>query len=118
MFIRIDVLKIFAIFTGKHLCWSLFLLKLQAFSCGHFKIFKSSFFIEHFWWLLLKSHSDWYLEVFGKVHIHTSTAVTSKGLAFVAFYKYIFLLLSFLLITTVTVGLIISVGKICHSKCT
>ena len=26
-----DVLKNFAIFTGKHLCWSLFLTKLQAF---------------------------------------------------------------------------------------
>ena len=25
-----DVLKNFVIFTGKHLCWSLFLIKLQA----------------------------------------------------------------------------------------
>ena len=29
MFLEIDVLKDFAIFTGKHLCWSLFLIKLQ-----------------------------------------------------------------------------------------
>ena len=30
MFFKIGVLKIFANFTGKHLCWSLFLIKLQA----------------------------------------------------------------------------------------
>ena len=30
MFFKIDVLKNFANFTGKHLCWSLFLIKLQA----------------------------------------------------------------------------------------
>ena len=30
MFFKIYVFKIFAIFTGKHLCWSLFLIKLQA----------------------------------------------------------------------------------------
>ena len=28
--IKKDVRKTFAIFTGKHLCWSLFLLKLKA----------------------------------------------------------------------------------------
>ena len=33
-FFKIDALKNFAIFTGKHLCWSLFLIKLQAFSRG------------------------------------------------------------------------------------
>ena len=30
MIFKIDVLKDFAIFTGKHLCWSLFLIMLQA----------------------------------------------------------------------------------------
>ena len=30
MFFKIEVLKNFANFTGKHLCWSLFLIKLQA----------------------------------------------------------------------------------------
>ena len=30
MFFKIDVLKNFVIFTGKHLCWSYFLIKLQA----------------------------------------------------------------------------------------
>ena len=29
MFFKIGVLRNFAIFTGKHLCWSLFLIKLQ-----------------------------------------------------------------------------------------
>ena len=29
MFSKIDVFKKFAIFTGKHLCWSLFLINLQ-----------------------------------------------------------------------------------------
>ena len=31
VFLKIDVLKNFENFTGKHLCWSLFLVKLQAF---------------------------------------------------------------------------------------
>ena len=30
MFFKTGVLKNFANFTGKHLCWSLFLIKLQA----------------------------------------------------------------------------------------
>ena len=41
MFFKIGVLKNFTIFTGKHLCWSLFLIKLQAFrlfSCEYCKI--------------------------------------------------------------------------------
>ena len=33
MFFKIGVLKNFAMFTGKHLCWSLFLIKMQAFRC-------------------------------------------------------------------------------------
>ena len=31
MFFKIDALKNLVIFTGKNLCWSLFLIKLQAF---------------------------------------------------------------------------------------
>ena len=67
MFFEICSLKHFAILTGKHLFWGLFLIKLQAFrpttflkrdfntsvSCGYCKIFKDSFFIEHVRWLLL-----------------------------------------------------------------
>ena len=52
MFFKIGVLKNFANFTGKHLCWSLFLIKLQALfnkvSCGISQFFKNtSFFTEH-----------------------------------------------------------------------
>ena len=62
-----DLLKNFAKFTGKHLCWSLFLIKLQA--SGNFikkriqhrrfplnieKFLRTAFFIEHLWWLLLQ----------------------------------------------------------------
>ena len=64
-FFKIRVLKYFAWFTGKHSCWSLFLIKLQAldnfieneapmqvFFCEYCEIFKSSFLI-HLCWLLL-----------------------------------------------------------------
>ena len=58
VFFKIDVLESFEIFTGKHLCWSLFLIKLHAqkgcnfikkrpqhmFSCEYCEIFKNSFF--------------------------------------------------------------------------
>ena len=60
MFHKIDVLKDFAKFTGKHLCRSLFLNELgspcnfikkeiptQVFSCEFCKIFKNTFFTEH-----------------------------------------------------------------------
>ena len=51
-------------FSGNHLCWSLFLIKLhafnfiknpsQVFSCEYYEIFKNTFFyIEHLRWLLL-----------------------------------------------------------------
>ena len=56
MFFKIGVLKYFAIFTGKHRCWSLLLVKLhaynfikketptQVFSYEYCKLFKNSFF--------------------------------------------------------------------------
>ena len=55
MFLKIGVLKIFAIFTGKHLCWSPLLIKVNnklylketlthVFSCDVAKLFKNSFF--------------------------------------------------------------------------
>ena len=45
----------FAIFTGKHLCWSLFLIKrlyeketpTPVFSCEYVEIFKKTYFEEH-----------------------------------------------------------------------
>ena len=67
LFFELSRIKNFAIFTGKHLCSGLFLIKLQAFrpatflkrdsntgvSCGYCEIFKNSFFRENLRWLLL-----------------------------------------------------------------
>ena len=57
MFFKVGVLKSYAIYAGKHLCWSIFLKKFQyfmpttlketpakVFSCEYCKIFKNSFF--------------------------------------------------------------------------
>ena len=58
---EISSIKNFAIFTGKHLFWGLFLIKLQVFrpatflkrdsnkgvSCGYCEIFQNSFFREN-----------------------------------------------------------------------
>ena len=44
------VFEKFAIFTGKHLCWSLFLIKLQAFKffpVNTANFFKSTYFEKH-----------------------------------------------------------------------
>ena len=53
-FFKIGVLKIFAIFTGKHLCWRLFFDKVhtsmrptQVFSSEYWDIFKNTYFKEH-----------------------------------------------------------------------
>ena len=70
VFCKKGVLRNFAKFTGKHLCQSLFLIKLQAsvlnfvkketlsqvFSCKFYEISKNINFIEHLWWLLLYVH--------------------------------------------------------------
>ena len=69
MLFKIGVLKIFANFTRKHLCWSLFFKKkhcrfkacnfilkkasIQLFSCEVYKNFKSIFSLEYLRWLLL-----------------------------------------------------------------
>ena len=67
MFFKIGSIKFFSIFTGKHLCWVLFLIKLQVersatflkidsnkgVSCGYCNIFKNSFLIQHLRWLPL-----------------------------------------------------------------
>ena len=55
MFFKIGVPKNFVTFTGKHLCWSLFLITLQAFrlipirvfSCEYCEIFKNTYFEEY-----------------------------------------------------------------------
>ena len=53
MFFKIGVSKNFANFTGKQLCWNLFLIKLQVFSCEISENFKNNFFREHVRWLPL-----------------------------------------------------------------
>ena len=67
---KTGVLKNFAIFTGKHLCWSLFLIKFlfnkvslqmtptQVLSYEYCKIVRNSFFTEHLRWLLLPLNSN------------------------------------------------------------
>ena len=49
MFFEIGVLKNFAIFRGKHLCWILLLIKLQAgnFPVNIAKFLRTPFFIKH-----------------------------------------------------------------------
>ena len=54
MFFKTVLLKNFPIFTAKHLCWSLFLIKLQVRRRLRSDIFKNSFLTEHFCWLLLE----------------------------------------------------------------
>ena len=67
MFFKIGVLKNFTKFTGKELCWSLFLINLQAlrlgallkkrlqhrFSLNITKFLRTAFFKEHLRWLFL-----------------------------------------------------------------
>ena len=68
MFFKVGVLKSYAIFAGKHLRWSLFLINLQSFGPatllkrnsdkGAFlwilqKFLRTAYFIDHFRWLLL-----------------------------------------------------------------
>ena len=68
MFFQIDVLKNFANFTRKQLCWSLLFnkvaglrlatslkkrLKHRCFPVKFAKFLKTTFFTEHFWWLFL-----------------------------------------------------------------
>ena len=68
MFSKIGVLKNLTMFTGKHLCWSLFFNKVadhnhatllknrlqhRCFFCDYCDLFKNSFCIEHLKWLFL-----------------------------------------------------------------
>ena len=47
MFYKKATQKNFAVFTGKQLCWSFFLIKLQVFSCEYCAILKNIYFEEH-----------------------------------------------------------------------
>ena len=85
MFFKIEVLEDFAIFTGKYFCWSLFLIKLQAFRnvtslkrnsntvffCEYCEVFENYFFIEHLPWLLLKAAMSHDQEICNMEILHT-----------------------------------------------
>ena len=68
MFFKIGVFKKFAIFTAKHLRWSLFnkVAGLRVISCEYCQFFKNSFFIEHLRWLLLNFPLSNYEIIFKK----------------------------------------------------
>ena len=59
MLSKLGVLKNSAVFTGKHLRWSLFVKRLINFIKRCFPVniaillLKTGFFIDHLWWLLL-----------------------------------------------------------------
>ena len=71
MFLKIDVLKNFAVFTRKQLCSGLYLIKLQAFSPADVlkrlqhrcfpvnivKFLRTLFITEHLQWMLLKNYA-------------------------------------------------------------
>ena len=64
MFFKIDSLKIFAIFTGKHLCWIVFfsfikeILQHRCFPVNIAKFLRTSFFTEHQQLLLKVNNKD------------------------------------------------------------
>ena len=60
MFFKIGALKNFAYFTGRHLCWSLFLIKLQAFQENQNAAILVQVFHENC--LNLFGERGWYLE--------------------------------------------------------
>ena len=55
VFCKKGVLRKFAKFLGKHLCQSLFFNKVAGLPVNFVKFLRTSFFIEHLWWLLLFS---------------------------------------------------------------
>ena len=72
------ILRNVTIFTGKHLCWGLFLIELQALSKRYsnkgvflwiLRNFKKRFFIERLRWLLLVFHAsvEWFLHTLTKL---------------------------------------------------
>ena len=80
MFFKIDVLKNFSIFTGKHLCWSLFFIKLfikeesptQAFSCEYCEILMNRFFYRTPSVAACGFHVGFIIDLFFFLKVHTS----------------------------------------------
>ena len=56
MFLKIGVLKYFANFIGKHLCWNLLnkVAKHRCFPVTFVKFSRTFVYPGHLWWLLLK----------------------------------------------------------------
>ena len=93
VFYEKGVLKNFAKFTTKHLCWSLFFIKTtgvmpgtiskkeaptHVFSCEFYEFIKNTFFIEHPWWLLLSLPLNWLGPNSSTIFITTSSKLTIK----------------------------------------
>ena len=73
-FVEKGVLKNFANFSGKHLCWSLFLIKLQAQETANF--------------LKRDSNTVKFLKLFRKKYLRTSAFVFSPFILFAMHEKY------------------------------
>ena len=100
-------------FTGKHLCWSLFLIKFIEKSlqhkcfppCEYGKIFKSIYLVLHLWtaiWMfsyrsntVVASHIGSESDVFSKANwkIYSKTQINEKELPFHVLDNFVFLVL-------------------------
>ena len=88
--VKIGVPKYFANFTGKHLCWSLFLTEFpglqlfkkvsptQVFSCGICENFKNTYFEENLWTTTSETCSNftraalfWYFTLLAQIGTYT-----------------------------------------------
>ena len=104
MFFKIGVLKSFANFTGKHLCWRIFFKKTFRHKVCNFikkklqhgcfpvrftKFLKALFFIEHFWWLLLLLQRL-LLHFFKKVTSHFATLLWRTNIFFFSTHRLMY----------------------------
>ena len=102
VFCKKGVLRNFAKFTGKHLCQSLFLIKLQAsrpptlskkrlwhrcFPVNFAKFLRSPFYIEHLWWLLLWFYTSFKLRL---NHFYDLVHIFQTYLTLLLCHKWIF----------------------------
>ena len=106
------VLKHFAIFIGKHLCWDISLIKFIVvkfivFSCEYCKIFRDIFFVEYLWTALWtfsyrnkihnsnKPHRKWIRRFLNdKIKNDTKTQLDEKNLPFHVLHNFVFLYFS------------------------
>ena len=98
---KIGVLKNFANFTGKILCWSYFLIKSQGwknlqlyqkeapahvFSCEIWEFLKNTFFLRKpLWWLLLKLKKFWIWALFVMINFLFETCGFTNNPHFILF---------------------------------